>query len=162
MEPIRNILNQEELLKLSELNGRYTKALELRRAGSTLKKIGEYLNVGPERARQMVGKAERHLKHPLKHPSRKWPEISARSLHWLLQNGHDSKGKIIDAVKSGQLHPFSKQSSGYGWKTHKEVCTWLGIKFEKIERVRPIKDKTINQYIAILEKRGFKVYRPSC
>lgn len=36
-----------------------------------------------------------------------------------------NRGEVLAAIKDGRLHP--RRTRHYGWKTHIEICRWLGL-----------------------------------
>ena len=59
---------------------------------------------------------------------------------------YDTAEKVRAAIKSGKLHPKSKQRpSRYGWVTHIEVCKFLGLphprKGVKAKRLKKLEEQ---------------------
>lgn len=51
--------------------------------------------------------------------------LSVRAANAVYTAGFLTKESTLAAIKSGDLHPRSNHR-GYGWKTHMEVCKWVG------------------------------------
>jgi hypothetical protein len=68
-----------------------------------------------------------------------WPEfsLSLRAIHCIERafgKANVNKNKVIRALKSAKLGPGKVHN--YGWKTHREVCAWAGVKNSNTENLR--------------------------
>ena len=95
-------------------------AYQLRKEGLKFKDIGQRMNVGAQRARQLYESAERRLN---REPH--WMNgLSVRAANCLNNCNINSRQEALEAYQSGRLRPL-KYPRNYGWKSHKEVAKWL-------------------------------------
>ena len=84
-------------------------------------------------------------------------DLSIRARNCLNSIGIKTKEQAVEAINDGRLHPDNnpiKQIAvrNYGWKTHKEVCKWLGLP-------EPHKAKTV-QFCPHCGKHILKMLKP--
>lgn len=59
-------------------------------------------------------------------PERKTMDtLSSKSINALNNYGIKNKKQALKAYQDGDLHPSRMRN--YGWKSHQEVCEWLGV-----------------------------------
>ncbi len=126
----------------------------------TYKAVGYELGVTAGRARQMVLQAKREMACPS--PRGDFSDLTVRSENCLRGAGFETKAQVLNAVKGGSINPYATGSNhiiGYGKKAHREVCKWVGIDVAETEPIP--NEKTITNYIAYLERHGYKVTKPT-
>ena len=152
-EDIKFILTKAPKCK-DILGERCFKALMLFAEGVTFQGIAHELGCSEVKAHQVVAVGHRLLREC-------WPDVP-REL-WtivrpLREAGYDTKKKIIAGIKTGNIHPYGDKIKGYGKKSHKIVCDWLGIDGEKYyTRIPP----GIKKAIALLVRNGYEVKKRS-
>ena len=142
-----------------DLNGllgeRYARAYRLRQDGLTYKAIGELLGVSASRACDLVRESEQKLRDD--RPFAKVSSLKERTKNALRAAGYETKAEVLSAVKDGRLYPGcagkNRFWNDYGVASHKQVCEWLEL---DIDKQKP-NEKTIERYIAYLERHGYKV-----
>ena len=115
---------ERQPLSSSELLGeRRALALKLRNEGMTYKEIGKRMDVGAQRAREL----HRIALWKMEHQNEWWAGLSVRAANCLNNRNLVTRDQIMEAVKNGTLHPKNRNTRNYGWKSHAEVCKWLGL-----------------------------------
>lgn len=111
-------------------SARYLRALELRRAGLTLRKVGAELGVSPERARQMIWMAEHIEKQHQKiakmgDDPELWAVLSGRVMAVLETNRIATRRMRLSDLRKMEIpERWLGEMYGYGKKTHKELREW--------------------------------------
>jgi hypothetical protein len=95
----------------------------------TFREIAANMGLSRNRVHQMYQASVQQIE-PKKRGGDVWPEfsLSLRAIHCTERkfgraNVHERVVKR--ALKSGQLSPGKVHN--YGWKTHREVCKWVGV-----------------------------------
>jgi len=110
-------------------------AYSLREQGLTFKEIGKRMGIGPARARQIYGYAERLL-------TRKphWTDgLSTRAANIFNNLNLESRDAALAAYQDGRLCVGPRGPHWYGWTCHKEVAKWLGLP----EPMKPTRKKPL-------------------
>ena len=96
----------------------------LRNHKLTFSAIGKRLGCSVTRVRQMHRRFLRRISYE-KH----WTNgLSARAANCLCIFNFSSRAEVLASLISADgLHPARDRYRNYGWKTHKEVATWLGL-----------------------------------
>ncbi len=128
---------------------RYDLAARLRAEKKTFRQIGEALGVGPQRAREMVMKAER-----MKNAGAHWTDgLSTRTGFALRRAGFESREALEStiAAKGLKVGDFVE----IGPKAIAEIRQWLGL--EECAVGKPATEVAIRRAIAMLERNGYRV-----
>jgi len=96
----------------------------------SFREIGKVIGRSERRSRQLFEAGIKRIELK-KSGGESKPEysLSGRALHCIyraFQNTSVKKTEVIRALKNGRLSPGKVR--GYGWKTHREVCKWAGVR----------------------------------
>ena len=103
------------------LDKRRRKIVEMRELGFNFREIGDMLGLGRSYTQMIYVDAVRRMLLF----DEVFGFLSGRARNCLTREGLKTKEEVIEAIKSGALHP--KRQGNYGAKTHKEVCRWAGV-----------------------------------
>lgn len=148
---MNSVRKGSHLINVSEAELR---AIELRECGKTFREIGTGIGVCANRAMQIharaIFKRDEWPKNPL------YP-LSVRAVNCLNNIAVTNKKEALSAIQSGRLKPL-RSPRNYGWKTHQEICRWLGLPEPKRPGRKIAVSKTCPHCGGKLT-RNFRVYK---
>ena len=132
---------------------RYELAAKLRSEKKTFRKIGEALGVGPQRARQIVMKAEQ-----MQNAAPRWTDgLRPRTGNSLRVAGFKSREEVELLLANKGLSVGDVYEIGQ--KAIDEIRHWLGL--EAFQKSKSGTEAAITRAIMLLERNGYRVEKMS-
>lgn len=124
-------MNPEEL---AQARPKHARALRLKQLGMSQKDIASELGICQQYAGILCRQAQMWLEN-----APHWTDgLSTHTINVLTDCRIESREELTEAVLNGRLSPKSRPKRwGYGQKTHREICSWLGMPPAQEKRKRP-------------------------